>query len=422
MNVLLDTYALRVLEYLKKFPDPRTGKNIMYPFAQLSMTALAAFYSRAPSLKRFLDNVEKYRGDKGVGILMSSLSFGKRGVKPKERVPTDNHIRKQLDGLDPEYLFEPILDILRGILSEAPADFSCLGRTVVFPYATKHYSSRKMRCSRCVSRSDASIRGKRSKVEHFHSYLGFSLVRAKDDKLAPQLPPEYVTPRDYPGYVPGEIYEPRDESDRGPAPELPTLLARCLDKRGFRFETANPLFALAGEMGTLEALSALKPTFPYLLVLNGEERERLRREIPPERLEAPDPRPGAEERPAGEHPGGERFFAGWENDPADLRDLAPDLREAGIADLKRPAYLLKELIPPENREEDIVLTDLSPTVLELRELLPVVEKVKKLNVPEKMRGAGYGPVKRFGHGNENLAEVFAGLNILSLNLFCLGEL
>jgi hypothetical protein len=415
MNVLLDTYALRVLEYLKQIPDSRTGKNTMYPFPQLSMTALAAFYSRAPSLRRFLDNVGFYRRDRGVEVILSSLSFGKQSVRPKDKTPTDNHIRKLLDCLDPSFLFKPIWDVVSGIMKEGDEPFRYKGKTLVVPYEARHYVSEKVKCPYCLTRSYTTPRRKKRLTEHFHSLLGFSLATRDHGKLPPQLPPEFIKLSDYQGYAPGTTYE-CSPGDKGPLPALPEILTRYLACHEEFLEPLSPVFVLQGPLGTFKTLSALGKNFNFIFIPNQESLNLLRNKAP-KLYDSSLGTVGALTRREVETVSPPEHFP--DDDESFLWNIGPALFASGVMGVRRKANLFLGNIPPINPRSGIVLTDLDIQANEYADAQDLINGIWTLNVPYTMKREGFGPLRRFGHGRGSLAEVFAALNILALNLYCL---
>lgn len=75
-------------------PDPRSGANRHYRFDDIAMSAFSAFFMQSPS---FLDHQRVFNRTQGQNACGSL--FGIR------KLPTDNHIRKQLDRIDGAELY-----------------------------------------------------------------------------------------------------------------------------------------------------------------------------------------------------------------------------------------------------------------------------------------------------------------------------
>ena len=78
-----------------RIEDPRNGNNKQYSFSDIAMSAFSAFFIQSSSFLEHQRIFHKIHGKNAVGSLF--------GV---ERLPTDNHIRKQLDRIDCNAVFE----------------------------------------------------------------------------------------------------------------------------------------------------------------------------------------------------------------------------------------------------------------------------------------------------------------------------
>ena len=84
VNLLID--GLR--HQFQQVPDPRSGGNSQFSFDGIGMAASSVFFVQSPS---FLDHQRQFHEAHNRDACQSL--FGMR------RIPTDNHIRKQLDGI-----------------------------------------------------------------------------------------------------------------------------------------------------------------------------------------------------------------------------------------------------------------------------------------------------------------------------------
>jgi hypothetical protein len=149
--------------------------------ADIGLSAFSIFFMGSPS---FLAHQRALA--EGHGRSNCETLFGISAI------PTDNYIRLMLDGASPaafDGLFIKAVETVAA--ADALAPFQCLdGRVLIALDGTEHFSSRKISCSQCSTRrrSDGG-------VEHFHSFLGASLV-VPGHKQVLALPPEFIAPQD----------------------------------------------------------------------------------------------------------------------------------------------------------------------------------------------------------------------------------
>lgn len=74
-------------------PDPRAGRNIQYSMGDIGMAAFSVFFMRHPSFLAFQRSLSQNAGNDNT-----------RSPLAMSRIPTDNHIRQILDGMDPQFL------------------------------------------------------------------------------------------------------------------------------------------------------------------------------------------------------------------------------------------------------------------------------------------------------------------------------
>ena len=104
-------------------------------------------------------------------------------------IPTDNHIRKMLDGA-PTAAFDPVFYQMidtEGVL----IPFQRLdGRIIIALDGTEHFCSRKIHCPRCPARKRAD-----GGTEYFHAFPGASIAAPRHQQvLAP--PAAFIVPQD----------------------------------------------------------------------------------------------------------------------------------------------------------------------------------------------------------------------------------
>jgi hypothetical protein len=159
--------------------DPQTGCT--HTMADIGLSAFSLFFMGSPSFLAHQRILAQGHGRSNCETL-----FGMRAI------PSDNFIRLMLDGADPAAFDGLFLKALERV-AEAGAltPFQQLGgRVLVALDGTEHFCSRKIKCEQC-SRRRRSDGG----VEHFHAFLGASLVAPGHKKVLP-LPPEFIAPQD----------------------------------------------------------------------------------------------------------------------------------------------------------------------------------------------------------------------------------
>jgi hypothetical protein len=389
---------------MKKIPDKRTGKNTMYTIPQLGMTALAAFFSRSNSLRKFLLSLPGFKDD-DMNTFFVSLTYGDKPDGLPRKIPTDNHIRSQLDGVSPTIFHEAMWTLVKDILEADGEKYKLAGRTIVVPYVAKHYSSESISCPCCLSKSYETVRRRVFKVEHFHSLTGFSLYG--DPKLIPQLPPEFLRTGDFPGMIPGDTYR-GTAGDESPEPSLSEVLARWIAYNTQSLNELRPVFLLRQGLGSFKALGALNPGQDFLLILNGETKDVLRRKDPEIYALATEPEKDKQ---------GNIIY----------QDIGRTLHERGLVGIGRNAWVIPcaKLENPvfvgakPEKNQRVVITSIPPEEWDFERLIRIVNPLSELNFAGQLKSLGFGLTRNFGHGRETLSEVMAVLNFLALDIFYL---
>ncbi|MDR2339208.1 MAG: hypothetical protein LBF40_03615 [Deltaproteobacteria bacterium] len=403
----LSKYTLFVLDFMKKIPDKRTGKNTMYTIPQLGMTALAAFFSRSASLRKFLLTLPGFKDD-DMNTFFVSLTYGDRPDGLPRKIPTDNHIRSQLDGVDPIIFFNAMWQMASDLVSaEGGSKYRLFGRTVVVPYVARHYSSESISCPFCMSKSYETIRRKVFKVEHFHSLAGFSLFA--EPKAIPQLPPEFLKAEDFHGAVTDGSFRgtPGDDS---PEPKLTEVLKKWSLRNRHLLDRLRPVFVLRQGLGSFQAQAALQEGHDFILILNGETKEQIKRHAPEIISMAAMP---AED----------------EEDDTKYQDIGPILHERGLVGRGVHAWVLpngrlERTLPSltkQDRFNRLVLTSIPPDEWELDKIARTVNQLTEFNFQNEFRNQGFGLTRNFGHGRKTLSEVMAVLNFLALDMYYLSK-
>lgn len=172
---------------LDGFPDKRQGLNVVYPMADIGMSAFSVFFMQSPS---FLSHQRRF--EEGHGRSNCQTLFG------VSKIPSHNHIRDMLDVATPDLLhpvFAETVEFLRQ--SEGGLDdFRRLGnRLLIALDGTEYHCSKSIHCRHCSQRLRGGSKNKPAHTEYFHTMLAASMVAPGHDKVVP-LEPEFIVPQD----------------------------------------------------------------------------------------------------------------------------------------------------------------------------------------------------------------------------------
>jgi hypothetical protein len=112
-----------------------------------------------------------------------------------ERIPSDNHIRTMLDGVEPSSLYGLFDDALAAVETAGalPSLTSLGGYTLIALDGTQYFASNKLSCQNCSTRKHAN-----GQIDYFHTVVAASIVKPGKNWVLP-LRPEFVEPQQ--GYV-----------------------------------------------------------------------------------------------------------------------------------------------------------------------------------------------------------------------------
>jgi hypothetical protein len=162
------------------FPDKRRG-DVKYSMADIGLSAFSLFFMQSESFLAYQRELEAGRKTSNCQSL-----FGMTAI------PTDNHIRSMLDPVPPSHL-QPAFDQALGVLRQhgGLAPFQRLGgRVLIALDGTEYFCSQKLGCPQCLTRRRAN-----GKVESYHAMLAATLV-APGHAMALPLLPEFIAPQD----------------------------------------------------------------------------------------------------------------------------------------------------------------------------------------------------------------------------------
>ena len=161
------------------FPDKRKGEGV-YSMADIGVSAFSLFFMQSESFLAYQRSLEDGRKTSNCHTL-----FG------MAKIPTDNHIRAMLDPVHPSHLqdcFDAALQALRD--NDGLKAFQRLGgRTLIALDGTEYFCSQKLGCAHCQTRKRAN-----GKTEFYHSMLAATLVAPGHNMVLPLMPEFIVRP------------------------------------------------------------------------------------------------------------------------------------------------------------------------------------------------------------------------------------
>ena len=166
---------------LAQFPDSRQGKNRQYSISDLGRAAFAVFFCQSPSFLAHQQLMQQAQGKNNGRTLF--------GI---EKLPSDNHIRHHLDGVEPHLLrpvYQDTIEYLTG--EEVLQRFRSLGGTFLVAIdGTGYFSSEAISCPQCsvAHRHDGH-------TLYTHSVLMTAIVAPQVGQVLP-LEPEFIRPQD----------------------------------------------------------------------------------------------------------------------------------------------------------------------------------------------------------------------------------
>jgi hypothetical protein len=164
------------------FKDKRQGKNKTYKkMEDFVLSAFSVFYLQCPSFLAYQETMESDQGNNNARTLFEI-----------EKIPSDNHIRNMLDEENPEKLFPVFDEVFEGLVeSDLIEDFrGKTGHLLAAFDGVEYHNSNKINCPQCKTREH-----KDGTVNYSHSMVTAVLVRPGCPQVI-DLPPEFLTPQD----------------------------------------------------------------------------------------------------------------------------------------------------------------------------------------------------------------------------------
>ena len=162
------------------FPDKRKGAG-RYSMADIGLSAFLLFFMQSESFLSYQRSLDEGRKTSNCHTL-----FGTR------KIPTDNHIRSMLDPVHPSHLQGPFDRAVAALREHGGMQAFCrLGeRTLIALDGTEYFCSQKLGCQHCQTRKRSN-----GKVEFYQSMLAATIV-APGHNMALPLMPEFIVKPD----------------------------------------------------------------------------------------------------------------------------------------------------------------------------------------------------------------------------------
>jgi hypothetical protein len=177
---ILDTLIAGLKDVCATFPDKRKTGGV-YSMADIGMSGFSLFFMQSDSFLAYQRALEEGQKRSNCQTL---FGIGK--------IPTDNYIRSMLDPVHPS-LLQPAFDQVIATLGahQGMSAFQRLGgRTLIALDGTEYFCSQKIGCPHCQTRMRAN-----GKLESYHSMLAATIVAPGHAMVIP-LMPEFIVKQD----------------------------------------------------------------------------------------------------------------------------------------------------------------------------------------------------------------------------------
>jgi hypothetical protein len=178
--LILDRLLSGLHDACAAFPDKRKGPGD-YSMADIGLSAFSLFFMQSESFLAYQRSLEEGRKTSNCHTL-----FG------MTKIPTDNHIRSMLDPVPPSSLqscFDQVVATLRE--NGCMKAFERLdGRALIALDGTEYFCSQKLGCPHCLTRKRSN-----GKTDFYHSMLAATIVSPGHNMALP-LMPEFIVKQD----------------------------------------------------------------------------------------------------------------------------------------------------------------------------------------------------------------------------------
>ncbi len=368
----LEKYVGFLRIHAEEAPDKRKGRNTQYSMSDICLAAFSVFFMQSPSFLAHQRTLEGLHGRSNLQTLFNNI-----------QIPTDNHIRKMLDGVPTDHFDPAFFHIVSDLQSsDMLKEFKVLDDNVLIALdGSEYFNSYKIKCPNCSTRKHRN-----GETEYFHSFLGAVLV-GPGQSVALPLPPEFVPPQDG--------AEKQDCEQRA--------AARWLDKHMPLVKPLRPVFlgdALYAHQPFCEKVSSKEASFIFTCKPSSHKTiEEYIKGVELESLTVTKPLAGKGKR---------IYHYQWlENVP--IRDEPPALKVNWISlNITDPSGKTKA-------STYSFVTNIKPSKENIEELLSCARTRWKIENEtfNVLKNKGYNLEHNFGHGRETLAALLVVFNLLA---------
>lgn len=178
--LILDRLLTCVKDACGAFPDKRKSAG-GYSMADIGLSGFSPFFMQSESFLSHQRSLEEGQKTSNCHTLFGMM-----------KIPTDNHIRSMLDPVHPRHLQGPFDQVVAELRAHGGMKaFERLGgRALIALDGTEYFCSYKLGCPHCLTRKRSN-----GKIESYHSMLAATIV-APGHNMAVPLMPEFIAKQD----------------------------------------------------------------------------------------------------------------------------------------------------------------------------------------------------------------------------------
>ena len=160
------------------FQDYRTGQNRQYKMEEIALSAFSIFFTQSPSFLAYQTKMQQAKGKNNC-----------RTIFKINEIPSDNQIRNIMDGVSPEEIYPAFNELLK-LIDEAAIldDFRCVKNSLYLVLdGLQYFSSTQIHCKKCNQKKDK----KTGEITYSHSAITPAFISPKYTK-ALAMGPEFI--------------------------------------------------------------------------------------------------------------------------------------------------------------------------------------------------------------------------------------
>ncbi len=177
-----DSLVSKLHQVIATFPDIRTGKNLSKNFIDAALGGFAIFFTQNPSFLEYQKTMQETRGKNNAQSLFGITE-----------ILSDNHIRNLLDGVPPVFIF-PVFSYIFDVLNKSgylDEEFRSFNNNILIALdGTQYFSSKAIHCDHCNTKHHTN-----GSITYFHSVVTPVILKPGNNRVI-ALAPEFITPQD----------------------------------------------------------------------------------------------------------------------------------------------------------------------------------------------------------------------------------